>query len=642
MSRRRKRHHRGRPGGGRVTPRGGPTPRGSGPGAGQPRLGPLPAGVSPLDDPESGFLLGDPLLELIGGLEAASADGDPLQVDLWAAGLIGSLRAGLRPAMPWEVEGADDELGPPPWEGGDPPSEEEFFTTLVDGLVERTTGPSGRGVLAALQALAPYLPQDAAAVARSTLARDPRRLPPWAAVVGDVAVDEAFVVDHEADDGHNVALVARYPQSGRRWLVMVLVDVNLGGIAKDILVADIEALDDVRRQGGQPGFSLQPLELPVARARIEAALAMTDMTIDAPVADDLDETRPLLEVLLRTLPPAARPDERDPPDDDELRTLADRLATGALAFAGAGVDHDDLVSTAQLMVGYCAVWVGCDPLAWSPTRLGLFLMDHVPRKVAAPPEDLAPIPDHLRALVPVAHQLAGWSTRQLPDALEAIDEAEPVFHQMLAEPQLAGPARQLVMRAMAEGIDLEDPDAVSELVDRVNAMGGIDAFVQGADLSIPMPEPLDVSELPPQVRERVAAVDEVMCLVAVELADPEHLDLSRGLLVRLATEHPGELARGGVEGWGGGIPYAVCQVNKMLNAGWWSDLDITGTDIAAVAGPSQQTVSTRAKKVRELLDLDRWPPPAEVFRSDVRARYERLGRVIEEHMQGDESGRGER
>ncbi len=600
------------------------------------------------EDDDSSFdpleMDGDPVMSMIESIEIAASYDDPMQVELWAAELVGNMRVQLRPALPWEQPALDP--------GGEPlPDEEEFFGFLAAGIGAKLGGPDHRVADMALHALIPYLPDEAAVVGRELAARTTSDLPDWFELVGAAVIEESFSMDHETDDGHNLALVARYPGTEQRFLVMLLVDVNMGRLGKDILISD--AIDEVRGSGVGQGIELTELPLAVARARIEAALAMTDMTIDAPVADDFDELRPILERLLASMPEPAPLSDRDEATTDEFDAMVERLVSEAgsseagSATAGSTAPGQaelvDLRMAAHLMCSFCADRVGVDPLAWSPTRLEIFLLDHVPRKVAAPPEELLALPELLKQLVPAAHRGAGWADRYAGDAITIIDLCQDEFRSRLVSPEDSGPAKAMMMRAIAEGLDLDDPEALHGLIDRVNEMGGIDVFGAGDDLALDglaldglAPEHFDESAVPDALRGRVAEIDDTMVDVALELFDPELLDMSRALLVRLANEHPDELAKGHADGWAGGIPYAIGQINKVFASNWHSDLTVQVQDLVEVAAVSQATLTQRAKRIRTLLDLDTWPPPDQYFRQDARRRYEALNQRRNRARERDE------
>ena len=185
----------------------------------------------------------------------------------------------------------------------EPPTEEEFFGGMVARFADRASEEDGATFLAALdrrRALPPPrrtrgLGRRTATRSRSCHACTPRPTGPRSSAAR--SWNACFVIDHETDDGHNIGLVARHPDAAEPHLVMVLVDVNNGDMAKDVLISD--QLDDILDEAlSIDGLTMVDLDPPLARARIEAAFTRTDMTLDAPVSEDFDEARPMVEQLL--------------------------------------------------------------------------------------------------------------------------------------------------------------------------------------------------------------------------------------------------------------------------------------------------------------------------------------------------------
>ena len=99
--------------------------------------------------------------------------------------------------------------------------------------------------------------------------------------------------------------------------VGVLIDRNLGGLAKDVLLAEsIEQVADAIGRystGDEAELALEQIEPGVAAGLIRAAIARTDMTWDPPVDDDFWSGRAL--ALLRA---DQTPGAVDPPEATEL------------------------------------------------------------------------------------------------------------------------------------------------------------------------------------------------------------------------------------------------------------------------------------------------------------------------------------
>ena len=350
----------------------------------------------------------------------------------------------------------------------DLPSEAEFFYDFVGGLSRRIVDdePEWAQLLAAI---APFL--DAAAQSKAALdleAVDPSVVE-FAAPVGRAVVEETFLLDHETDDGHHVGLVARHPGAAEPHLVMAFIDSNLGGMASDILVsADVEG---VRVEAASQGLVASPLEPAEAQARLQQALQRTDMTMMAPVEEDFPLLRPLLESVMRSLPEPSRLPAVEPPSDEELESVAESIVEASADVFDDELTPERLRDTARLVTRFMSREMGRSPVAWSPARLEILLCDFVPRKVPVPPEALASLPGELAALVPAAQRLAGWEDRHVEFTLEMIERVTPEFMELVASDEVREPAKRLAMRAIDEDVDLDDPDAVAALVERMRSEG---------------------------------------------------------------------------------------------------------------------------------------------------------------------------
>ncbi len=121
-------------------------------------------------------------------------------------------------------------------------------------------------------------------------------LPIWLDEVGEVEITGAAVMSEDVfDDACTVFLEARYP-NGEAHAVGVLIDNNLGVMAKDIPLADsIDRVAEVMRKNPRRDgeLMLERIEPGVAAGRIDAAIALTEMTLDPPFADDYARLRAL-------------------------------------------------------------------------------------------------------------------------------------------------------------------------------------------------------------------------------------------------------------------------------------------------------------------------------------------------------------
>jgi len=155
---------------------------------------------------------------------------------------------------------------------------------------------------------------------------------------------------------------------------LVLVDNNLGGIAKDIIAgADrerlIEALGkapDVDDGAGE--LRLEEIGLPEAAARCREALWRTAHTLDPPVAEDFDAQVAALTAHLKMLSREDRFEAEEISEEEREAALNGFLASPeAKPFQGG----ENVVDLAQLAVDYGAEYVGGEgrPLRWSPRSI---------------------------------------------------------------------------------------------------------------------------------------------------------------------------------------------------------------------------------------------------------------------------------
>lgn len=289
--------------------------------------------------------------------------------------------------------------------------------------------------------------------------------PAWLAGVGKAEVERAAVMREDVfDDGFTVFLEARHPD-GERHAVGVYIDNNLGGISKDILLADsIERVEQVMRANPDPHgeLRLESIDPGAAAGHVHAAIELTDMALEAPVGEDFARLR-ALALMRADETPGLRPAPDPPHVSTEER---DRLRDEFLSSPeGAAFDPDgDEAYTASLAIDFCAGYVDGRPLRWSPVVVELFMADWIPRKVMADGELLARVPAALDAWVRFAGRMRGT-----PDwAIERTRAAIPRWrNEMLArarDPAAGDPAKQFLAAAQEAGIDLTDEDALAAFV----------------------------------------------------------------------------------------------------------------------------------------------------------------------------------
>ncbi len=318
--------------------------------------------------------------------------------------------------------------------------------------------------------------------------------PEWVEQIGESEIVGAAVISEAVfDDARTVLLESRHPD-GETMAVGVLIDRNLGGLAKDVLLA--ESIEQVAGSIGRHSaedkaeLELKRVEPGVAAGLIRAAIALTDMTWDPPVADDFWPGRALALLRADQTPGAVEPpvpfelpvEERDRLRDEFLASPEGR------EFASDG----DEAWVVSLAIDFCAGYTDGDPLRWSPVVVELFMSDWVPRKVLTTPELLACLPGALDAWVRFAARRRGIPAWAASETRGSIGKWEQEMVEASNDPAVGGPSKQFLLAAKVAGVDLEDEQAVGTFINGWNARIELDP----AELDVPHAiEPDDVLQL---------------------------------------------------------------------------------------------------------------------------------------------------
>jgi hypothetical protein len=345
---------------------------------------------------------------------------------------------------------------------------------LGEGLVEALAELGGEGAHIALRVIGVVddgqLGMRAAKLADELDPDHAHDAPSWLVEVGEVEITGAAVMREDVfDDACTVFLEACHP-SGETHAVGVLVDNNLGAMAKDILLADsIDRVAEVmRRNPRRDGdLKLERIEPGVAAGRIDAAIALTEMTLDPPVADDYARLRALAMLRVDEVSNVKPVPERDEYPYDERDRLRDEFlaAPEGKDFAPDG----DEAYTASLAINFCADYVDGRPLRWSPVVVELFMANWIPRKVLADDDLFERLPEALDAWVRFAGRKSGTPEWAIEATRKAIPRWSNAMIERGSDPSSGGPAKQFLTAVKAAGIDVEDREALETFMAGWNA-----------------------------------------------------------------------------------------------------------------------------------------------------------------------------
>ncbi len=280
----------------------------------------------------------------------------------------------------------------------------------------------------------------------------------------------------------------------RRCAVGILIDRNLGGLAKDVLLA--ESIEQVAgamgrySTGDEAELELEQIEPGIAAGLIRAAIARTDMTWDPPVDDDFWPGRALALLRADQTPGAVEPPEPPELSSEERDRIRDEFLASpeGREFAPDG----DEAWVASLAIDFCAGYTDGDPLRWSPVVVELFMTDWIPRKVLATPELLDRLPAALDAWVRFAARRRGIPDWAANATRGSIGKWVKEMVEAALDPAVGGPSKQFLLAAKAAGVDLEDEQTLRTFINGWNARSELDL----ADVEVPQAiEPDEILQL---------------------------------------------------------------------------------------------------------------------------------------------------
>jgi hypothetical protein len=347
---------------------------------------------------------------------------------------------------------------------------------IGEGLVDYAARRSSPAALALLSGIACLgTPRQASKAEQAALELMERgvRSPNWAQHLGAVTGSGCYVNSDAYGDTDEVVCIFSYGGTEPHALVTV-VDYNANGMIRDGWVTSqvTKLLELCRRpdgEGDRKGF--RPLDVPVARRMLEAALAETDTAANPPVSESFPSYHAFIRARIRALPPAAgsgrpaglaRPAGQVGPGGSTGKRRPwskDRRAMLAAEFL-ASDEAEDLSDRSS--ASHCAdriIDYGCDqdfgrPARMSPVKVETFLLSWLPRKVMLLPEEQEAMPHVLLAWVRWAGRRRGLDDKTVSDTLDAVFNAMGPFGRAYRDPAEFGLDPALVARLLPDS-DLE-------------------------------------------------------------------------------------------------------------------------------------------------------------------------------------------
>jgi hypothetical protein len=296
--------------------------------------------------------------------------------------------------------------------------------------------------------------------------------------VGDLGqarpVTARLMTEPAFDDGVSVMIEFALPDREPHTLG-VYIDHNMGGLVKDVFVAGPLAVvqGDLARNGaGEDGVTLRELDLGEARARVERALDIFEHTLDPPVDDDVGALCAFVDARMTLLPAGTTlPDAYvEVAPEKRERLLSDFLKSSE---GRRWCDDEAAEDVVAFAIAFGADYNHGGPLRWSPVVVEIFMTDWLARKAPIEREFFERVPEVLADWVSYAGRCRGMPEAAWREAAAAVEDFREEMFESIDDPEAWGPAKVFALAAQEAGVDLSDPAAVEEFVERYN--GGLAA-----------------------------------------------------------------------------------------------------------------------------------------------------------------------
>lgn len=375
-----------------------------------------------------------------------------------------------------------------------------------------TPGWVARAALAVIARLSPT-PSDRELASLELRARD-EPLPAWAERFDDVVVTAMAQVVDPLGDADLLLLEVRWREA-EPLVLLLLIDHNLGSTIKlgAVLGRPIERFltSFAELTEDEPvRLTLTPAD---ARSIIETA-GWWPSPVGEPGEAQAGDLRPLVGWLIGHLPTGGIVPRWPSTTEDERRAIRDRFLDSAW---GRALDAPGRSHVVDALLDVAAD--GDDPLRWSRARVGHLDLGALADDPWFEPEDLAAVPDLLRALIGFAHEQRGIARRHTDSAMAGVDRA---------------------CRALRATTDVGTSPSMSagwwedEPLDRLAGQVGSRAALASLDLT-PLPdEPFDADGIVPEALPAVEAILAFVDEVCDRFFDVELRTAGRRLLAALA------------------------------------------------------------------------------------------------------------
>lgn len=337
--------------------------------------------------------------------------------------------------------------------------EREPETELVRQLVAGTRGSRGAAAYLALHALATIAQPPWEDEATAALAGHEVESWPWQP--GTEGRPKPVSARRYSDPWDStIACLVRYAEPEEHSLLV-------GYSTPDGVMVDYVSVG--RQEGDEPdvdGMSGAPVDPAEALAEIAEVLTQTDLYWPRQSDPDYSVCRAFARWHAAPYARDDTPEFSPMSEEDRAQLIGDFLQARGLARDASDSTPGLL---ADLFVDFADGYLPGGVDAWSPGAVDRFLLDWVHRKALLDPDDLAAVPETLAAWVEFVLSRKGLAPEHVEAVVDRVTENAGTFRERAEDDDLAGPAKQLMQRALAAGIDPSDREAMQGIIGAYNA-----------------------------------------------------------------------------------------------------------------------------------------------------------------------------
>ena len=472
--------------------------------------------------------------------------------------LFQQLRGALHSPEPLDLLGlvsgmveATDPRSRDPFRPGDEQPERDL-------LIESLIGTPCAETTAALTVLRELLddPEELDPIA-AELGRRPQPMPRWLAQLPDAYGSlNAWFVFHALGDETSYLVDVEFV-GGRAVSALVTVEHNLGSVVTEARFVPLrtDPVADILRPRLDGDTTVAPTDAADARAVLEAAVDRGRTVYPQPESPMWPVGRPLLTWMLRLLPDGGEPRARIAWTRAEKKHLAEDFFASPFGRPLDDARHRALLDS---VIRFGTEAGPGEPTRWSPTSVAMLMEDWFPRTVSGRPDQLAELPELLRAFVRHCHERTRIRAGLTELTVSVIDELEPEYQRTIRSPHPRGPEALIA--------ELLDDAAADERRRREleDAVGGAEAL-RNLDAE-PLPdEDFDWQGIADDVRPVVEQCLDACDRCADELLDVEHRTAMRRFLRRVALAGPGVFRRrASPVRSAAAVAWVICRANETV------------------------------------------------------------------------------